>query len=125
MAVSTADTGCMHAALRERTIDIDLIHDLSVREVEPVGQHGRRMEVQKGLAGHVAVSDDASSRVTLSADLYVVARPGQAVGRGDALTGRTQPRDLLERHRQCGSRIFRVSRPWAMARFAVHAGIRP
>ncbi len=51
MAIATHDPGLMHATLQKRTINIDLVVDLSIGVIEPRCQKRRTIVIEKRLAG--------------------------------------------------------------------------
>src|SRR5450631_564799 len=82
MAVAAGDAGVIHAALQERTPDIDLIALLSIDVIQTLRQQRRTVKIEVGRSGPVALGDLTAPRMALRADLNLgLGRAGAAAHR--------------------------------------------
>ena len=118
MAVRAAHAGRVHPALYERTIDVDLVHDLPVRVVQPLAQERGQVVVEQ----RAAVGRDRGQRLST--------RMAGGAGvdfdrRGAGRERRNQSPGLRGAGvGRAGAGQFDVRRAWAVARLAadVHLG---
>ncbi len=69
VTVRAGHAGCMHLALEERAVVVDLVLHLPVRPVQPFGEQRRPVRHEERLARHVRVESFRSTGMTRSADL--------------------------------------------------------
>jgi hypothetical protein len=142
MAISAAYTGLVHLTLQERSVNIDLFIDLTVRVVKLLLQDTRHVCIQKRPVVHVRFVGESPSCMTPGAHLYkslglfgdcpfcralfgIFKHPSGTIGllQTDGqtqITCRLVPLSFV-----CGFGPFDMLRSWAVAGFTGNIDLRP